>query len=299
LPQALNLLEEAEKLIDANAQNKQADNYYTESWITFVNQRIAISRADILLRLGRPVEALAILQLRKDEFTSGSSFYLYGEALEGTGNKRGAIAAYLDSVVRPSKYEKEANTAFQRLWSQQKLGAKKALQKAIDAKVGQLFSEANYVPHILSHPVPDFDLTTLRGERLTSAQLRGKRLIVNFWAVWCGPCRTELKPLQDFQEGHPNLIVLTVVNPDTDRKALNALVHEQKLTSLRIAEGTSEMRDRFGANGVPETFFIDEAGYVRIQHLGSVPDLPRYFEADLKAITDAGPVQRLVQSDVR
>jgi hypothetical protein len=42
---------------------------------------------------------------------------------------------------------------------------------------------------------------------------------------------------------------------------------------------------------VPDTFVIDENGFVRIEHLGAVPDVTRYFEADLKAIADAGPAK--------
>ena len=59
---------------------------------------------------------------------------------------------------------------------------------------------------------------------------------------------------------------------------------------------SSEMRERFSRGGVPDTFVIDENGFVRIEHLGAVPDVSRYFEADLKAIADAGPAKEVGQA---
>jgi peroxiredoxin len=155
----------------------------------------------------------------------------------------------------------------------------------------QNFSSANYVPQILGHSAPDFNLTTLRGERLTSSQLRGKKVILDFWAVWCGWCLPELQPLQDFQQKHPEVVVATVVDESEDVKKIEAVAESRKLTSLRISQASQELSEKFGALGVPNTFVIDEAGYVRIQHAGSIPDVSRYLEADLKAIAEAGPAK--------
>jgi thiol-disulfide isomerase/thioredoxin len=290
LPQALALLDEADKLFDAS-QNKQAKIHYSESTLKDVKLKISILRSDILLRLGKPAETISVLQPLKPEFTSGSPYYLLGKAEEATGDKRAAVDAYLESVVRPSKDQQQASARLEALWSSEKLGGEQELQQSVEARLVQNFSSAKYEPRVLAHPAPEFDLTTLRGERVSSSQLRGKKVILDFWSVWCGPCLLELKALQDFQEKHPELVIATVVDAETDTKQLETVIRNRELTSLRISKAASELRDRFCKGGVPDTFIIDEKGFVRIEHLGSVPDVSRYFEADLKAIADAGPAR--------
>ncbi len=300
LPEALALLDEADRLFDANRQNKQAKIHYFESTVRDVKLRIATMRGDILIRLGKPEGAVAILQPIRNKFTSGSPYYLLGKAFEKTGDKSAAIDAYLESVDRPSKDQQQANAALEALWSSEKRGSEEDLQQSIEAKLTQNFTNANYLPHLLNHPAPDFELTTLTGEKLSRASLHGKKVILDFWAVWCGPCLWELKPLQDFQEKHPEVVVATVVEESADQKQLEVIIREEKLTTLRISSMPMENRQKFAKAGVPDTFIIDENGFVRVEHLGSVPDVTGYLEADLKAIADAGPVKeatRVVRED--
>jgi thiol-disulfide isomerase/thioredoxin/predicted negative regulator of RcsB-dependent stress response len=294
LPQALAMLDEANGLMDLNSKTAQPSLRYPEQQLKSWKGRIAITRADILIRQDKPAEALAILQPWKNEFKLGRSFYVYGRALEETGDKRGAVDAYLQSVVRISQYQEDANTRLEKLWLKQKLGTKNGLRQRVDALSTQSFVDQNYRPQVLSHAAPEFDLTTLNGEKLSSSRLRGKKVILNFWAVWCGPCRAELKELEQFQQDHPNLVVLTAVDTTADSKDLRDLIREEKLKNLRIAPTPPGLMEKFGAFGFPNTFVIDENGFVRIEQLGGGPGISRYLTAGLDAIRDAGaagPVQ--------
>jgi thiol-disulfide isomerase/thioredoxin len=245
-------------------------------------------RADILIRLGRPAEALVILQPHKNEFTLGCSFYVYGKALDDSGDKRNAVESYLQAAVRASQCQQPASAALARIWQSEKLGSGEELQRRLESTTAQNFSNAKYTPRLLAHALPDFDLTTLAGEHLSNDRLRGKKLILDFWAVWCGPCLGELKALQDFQESHPDVVVLTVVDSSADPKQLKAVIHDRKLASLRVSLAPRGLWEQFGTTGVPDTLVIDESGFVRIQHSGAVPDVQRYLDADLQAISAAG-----------
>jgi hypothetical protein len=104
---------------------------------------------------------------------------------------------------------------------------------------------------------------------------------------------------EDFQEKHPEIVVATVVDASTDAKQLDTVIRNRKLTNLRISTASSELRQKFGMGGVSDTFVIDENGFVRIEHLGDVPDVSRYLEADLKAIADAGPAKEVGHAATR
>jgi thiol-disulfide isomerase/thioredoxin len=134
----------------------------------------------------------------------------------------------------------------------------------------------------------------LNGEKVSSSRLRGKKVILNFWAVWCGPCRAELKELEQFQQDHPDLVVLTAVDTTAVSKDLRDLIREEGLKTLRIAPTPPGLMEKFGAYGFPNTFVIDENGFVRIERLGGGPGISRYLTAGLDAIREAGaagPVQ--------
>jgi len=288
LLQALVLLDEADGLMDLNSKTAQPSLRYPEQQLKLWKGRIAITRADIVIRQGKPAEALAILEPLKKDFHLGCSFYVYGRALEGTGHKREAVDAYLQSVVRVSQYQEDANTRLEKLWRQQKLGTKNELRQRVDALSARNFVDRNYRPRVLSHTAPEFELTTLNGEKLGNAQLRGKKVILNFWAVWCGPCRAELKELEQFQHDHPDLVVLTAVDTTADSKDLRDLIREEGLKRLRIAPTPPGLMEKFGAFGFPNTFIIDENGFVRIEQLGGGPGISRYLTGGLDAVREAG-----------
>jgi thiol-disulfide isomerase/thioredoxin len=106
-------------------------------------------------------------------------------------------------------------------------------------------------------------------------------------AVWCGPCRVELKELEKFQQDHPELVVLTAVDTTADSKDLRDLIREEALESLRIAPTPPGVMEKFGAYGYPNTLVIDEKGFVRIEQLGGGASISRYLMAGLDAIHQA------------
>src|SRR5579863_2072481 len=288
LTKAAGLLDQADKLYDANAPQTWNSGRYTEPFIQMQKARIAILRAQILVRQRRSSEALAILLPREKEFHLGTSFYVLGQALENTGQKRAAADAYLESVIRPSTKQEEATAALRKLWKEEKIGSDQELQARIENTAEERFRDRKYSPRLISKSFDDIELTTLSGEQISTLQFRGKTVVIDLWGTWCPPCVAELKDFKEFQATHPDVVLLALAETTAERATIAKIVRRDKLNNLRIGIAPLALWERFGLTGVPNTLVIDGSGTVRVEHLGDMADLPRTLDADLGAIREAG-----------
>jgi cytochrome c biogenesis protein CcmG, thiol:disulfide interchange protein DsbE len=104
------------------------------------------------------------------------------------------------------------------------------------------------------------------------ADYRGKWVLVNFWASWCEPCKTEAPALETFQKQHAanDFTVLGINLDDTTGDALD-FVKRYGLTYPQLREGDgADSRDAYGMTGFPESFLIDPQGHVALIRRGPV-----------------------------
>ncbi len=119
-------------------------------------------------------------------------------------------------------------------------------------------------------PAPALRLTTLRGDTLSLAGLRGKVVLVNFWATWCPPCRAEMPGFQQVYESRKDrgLVILGIAEDDDGPVPVAGFVVERGIT-YPIAMYTPATERRFGGiNAIPPTFLIDRRGRIRYQVRG-------------------------------
>jgi thiol-disulfide isomerase/thioredoxin len=287
LREAMRLLDEADKLADADLADPAA-NADRKHFAGQEKKSIMVLRADLLTRTGKPKEALAMLLPEREHFRRGHSFYVLGTALEKTGQRREALDAYMEASVRPGESQYQATEAMERLWFKLKMGSRAEMMNRTESLSERVFRNDDYKPKLVSRPAPELDLTTMGGEHFSSASLRGKPFVLNFWATWCGPCVYELKGLEEFQAKHPEIAVLTVVKDDTEPKDLQDVLKARRVAALRISKVPAKLFDEYGAIGVPHTFVIDEAGMMRVHHFEGLEDATRILEADLAAIRAEG-----------
>ena len=107
--------------------------------------------------------------------------------------------------------------------------------------------------------------------RLSLASLRGKTVVVNFWASWCHPCKTEVPALERiFQQYRAQgLVVLGVDYQDFRGDAMRSM-RKLGITYPVVSDGSGRIGDRYGLTGVPESFVVDRSGKVVYHASGAV-----------------------------
>lgn len=123
-------------------------------------------------------------------------------------------------------------------------------------------------------PAPAFDLGRLDGKgQLSLDQLRGKVVVVNFWASWCIPCKQENPALVNVWERYrtSDVVLLGIVYQDSPQSAREYTAHlGNTWPSLLDEDGRTAIV--FGVFGIPETFFIGPDGVIAGRHIGPIDE---------------------------
>jgi cytochrome c biogenesis protein CcmG, thiol:disulfide interchange protein DsbE len=112
---------------------------------------------------------------------------------------------------------------------------------------------------------PDFTLETLDGERVTLSDLRGKVVLLNFWATWCPPCRAEMPAFQEtYIEYEDEDFVILAVNATTQDSLedITAFIAEYGLSFPIVLDIEGEANRLYQVQSLPTSFFIDEEGII-------------------------------------
>jgi cytochrome c biogenesis protein CcmG/thiol:disulfide interchange protein DsbE len=122
---------------------------------------------------------------------------------------------------------------------------------------------------LIGKPMPEFRLTTLDGKELDAASLRGRPVLVNFWASWCGPCVDEHPVLLEAQQRFGDRLAIVGVLYQDSADAARAFLakHGDGGWATGLDDGSRVALD-FGVTGPPESYFIDADGIVRAKQFG-------------------------------
>ncbi len=120
-----------------------------------------------------------------------------------------------------------------------------------------------------SGTAPDFSLTGFDGRKVTLSELRGKVVIINFWASWCPPCRQEAAYLEQTWRKYKDqgVVFIGVDYVDTEKEA-RAYIKEFDITYINGPDIKTRISDAYNIKGVPETFYVSKNGELKGVHIG-------------------------------
>lgn len=128
-------------------------------------------------------------------------------------------------------------------------------------------SGAIYAPE-KGQPAPDFTLENLDGEPMALEDLRGKVVLLNFWATWCGPCRVEMPALESRHQQYPEQLAVVGIDFDEPKENVAAFMEEFGLTFPILLDPGAVVQDAYRIRGYPTSVFLDQDGTVQIVHIG-------------------------------
>ena len=243
------------------------------------NYRSALSLyADACHRLGRDAEALEALEKLPG---SGRTGRVYAPVLNKMGRPLEAFLC-LDEMVRTGKADAEILEMMRPIYV--KLNGS---EKGFDEHIGELREmreeqqRKKIAESMILKPAPDFTLTDTEGHVVTLSELRGKVVILDFWATWCGPCKQSFPAMQkavDKFRNDPNVEFLFIHTWEKQKDATKVAVKYLKdngytfrlLMDLKDGETRSnKVVKSYGVTGIPTKIVIDPQGQIRFKVTGS------------------------------
>ena len=132
-------------------------------------------------------------------------------------------------------------------------------------------------PHLAgkSSVAPDFTLESLDGKNMRLSDLRGKAVLLNFWATWCGPCREAIPDLEKvYKKYHSQGLEVVGISVDHTADPVPAVVAELGMTYPVVqSEDIPDIRSKYQFNSIPQAYVIDKQGKVAASITGAANDL--------------------------
>jgi thiol-disulfide isomerase/thioredoxin len=133
----------------------------------------------------------------------------------------------------------------------------------------------------------DFELPLLDGTRMKLSDLKGRPVFLNFWATWCGPCRSEMPSMEAvYKRLKDRGFEILAVNLGEDSKQVSPFMKRYKLTFPVALDTDGQAGSRYGIQAIPTSYIIDKRGLIVSRVVGSIawnrPRIVAAFEALLE-----------------
>jgi len=124
-------------------------------------------------------------------------------------------------------------------------------------------------PTLVGNAAPDFTVQDA-DRKVTLHDLRGKVVVLNFWATWCPPCVEEMPSLVKLQSNLKDRVVVLAVSVDEDERSYRAFLKKNNVDLLTVRDPQQKSNELYGTFKFPETYIIDRQGVVQRKFIGPV-----------------------------
>jgi peroxiredoxin len=132
---------------------------------------------------------------------------------------------------------------------------------------------------------PDFTLPARSGGEVTLSSLRGQVVLINFWATWCAPCRTEMPLLEQIYQRYQKLGFTTLaVNVEEDSAGAEKWLKETQVSFPVLFDRVNAVSKLYSVTAMPSTVIVDRKGQVRFVHYGYTPGMENEYQDEVRML---------------
>lgn len=246
----------------------------TLGWIQF--KRRALPDAEKAI-----TDALALIP------ENGTVYYHLGQVYAAGNQPQKAIDAYLMAVTAEQPDE-AAHGELKRLYAARH-GASGETKLTSDLKTARTRADRRLRQKVLANRVnakaADVTFKRLNGEAVALSSLKGKVVVINFWATWCAPCREEMPALQKVWEAYKaRNVAFVIASVDQEQDKIQPYIDRSKYT-FPVYTGMAAAQT-YGIESIPTTLVIDPQGMVQFMHIGYRPDIAQVLSWQIDALME-------------
>lgn len=268
---------------------KKPSYYTTSEWQQqqqFSLGAILDTYAEILYKMGRVQESIPLFE--EAIVLTGKSepdiVLRYANALLDAKQNQKAFQ-FLEALIKEGNKSEQLDQLFKRAYialNQSTKGFEAALAAASDAGASKIKSDL--ASQLLDMPAPEFRLTDLEGNSVSLRDLRGKTVVLDFWATWCGPCIASFPAMQNAVDKFKNdesirfLFINTWERSHDVKKQVADFLVKNHYRFHVLLDMDYKVVEAYGVEGIPTKFVIDQNGKIRFKSIGFGGDAEKLVE---------------------